>query len=317
MISTSDFIQLRPIPKNGTIAITAPASMPDAEKLKRGLAYIEQRGYKVVVGESCSSQLDYLAGDDALRANELLDFIDDDSVDAIFCARGGFGSMKILRMLDYELIKEKRKLLVGFSDITSLLLAIYAETGVGGISGMMPAYDFHSKEIPKKEADLFWQLIETGKMKYESDAKISKINTFEEQQFSGKLMAGTLSLITKLLGTKYFPDLKNSILVLEDVGEPTHKLESYLEHLSLSGTISDLKALILGTFIPAESEEYPILPSYDEVYKRVFRSYPRPILSGLNYGHIPNKISLPIGLPITVNLGTSLHISSNVNLFNS
>lgn len=317
MLANTEYLSLRSIPKNGTIAITSPASMPDVEKLKRGVAYIEQRGYKVVVGETCYSQLDYLAGDDALRANEFLDFVEDDSVDAIFCARGGFGSMKILRMLDYELIKEKRKLLVGFSDITSLLLAIYAQTGLGGISGMMPAYDFHTKEIPKKEEDLFWRLIETGEMNYESDAQISKINAFEEIEFSGKLMAGTLSLITKLLGTKYSPDFKDSILVLEDVEEQTHKLEGYLEHLSLSGAISDLRALVLGKFIPANAEEYPILPSYDEVFNRVFRSYPRPIISGLNYGHVPNKISLPIGLPITVTLGKSLNISSKVNLFNS
>lgn len=98
---STSFLPLRPIPKNGRLALTSPASTPDAEKLKRGIAYLEGRGYSVTVGQTCYSRTDYLAGDDAMRANELLDFIDDDSIDAIFCSRGGFGSMKILRMFDF------------------------------------------------------------------------------------------------------------------------------------------------------------------------------------------------------------------------
>jgi muramoyltetrapeptide carboxypeptidase len=309
------FIPLRPLPKKGRIAITSPASTPDPEKLKRGIAYLEHRGYSVIVGQTCYSKTDYLAGDDAMRANELLDFIDDDSIDAIFCSRGGFGSMKILRMLDFELIREKKKLLVGFSDITSLLLAIYTKTGISGISGMMPAYNFASSSIPAKEENQFWSLVERGEFEYEISNKLTALNDGLETSFSGPILAGTLSLVTKLLGTPYFPDLSGHIVLLEDIGERVHKLESYFEHLTLSGVLNDTKALLLGEFTQADSEEYADLPSQSDVINRVFRSYRKPFYSGFNYGHIPNVFSVPIGLPVEFTLNNHKSVRTLKNLF--
>ena len=309
------FIPLRPVPKNGRIALTSPASSPDSEKLKRGIAYLEHRGYSVKVGQTCYSKTDYLAGDDAMRANEFLDFIEDDSIDAVFCTRGGFGSMKILRMLDFELIREKKKLLVGFSDITSLLLAIYAKTGVPGISGMMPAYNFSEDFIPEKEEHQFWSLVETGEFEYDFSQPLTKLNDVEETSFSGPMIAGTLSLLTKLIGTPYAPDLRGHILLLEDIGERVHKLESYFEHLSLSGALNETAALLLGDFTPADSEEYSEVPSHDEMIYRFFKSYRKPFYSNLNYGHIPNLLSMPIGLPLEFSISEQSHVRTLKNLF--
>jgi muramoyltetrapeptide carboxypeptidase len=309
------FTPLRPVPKNGRIALTSLASTPEPEKLKQGIAYLEHRGYKVIIGETCYAKTDYLAGDDAMRANEFLDFIDDDSIDAIFCTRGGFGSMKILRMLDFELIKEKKKLLVGFSDITSLLLAIYAKTGVPGISGMMPAYNFSSKTLPQKEEQQFWSLVETGTFEYEFSQKLTKLNDVEETTFSGPMIAGTLSLVTKLLGTPYAPDLSGHILLLEDIGERVHKIEGYFEHLSLSGALNETTALLLGDFTPAETEEYSDVPSNEDLLNRVFKSYRKPFYSGINYGHIPSLLSIPIGLPLEFSFSEQNKVRTLKNLF--
>ncbi|NCP83944.1 MAG: LD-carboxypeptidase [Bacteroidetes bacterium] len=308
-------IPLRPVPRNGCIALTSPASSPDPKKLHRGIAYLEQRGYSVRVGQTCYSKTDYLAGDDALRANEFLDFIEDDSIDAVFCTRGGFGSMKILRMLDFDLIKEKRKLLVGFSDITSLLLAIYAKTGVPGISGMMPVYHFSADFIPKNEEQQFWSLVETGEFEYEFSQPLTKLNDVEEFIFSGPILAGTLSLLTKLLGTPYEPNFNGHILLIEDIGERTHKLESYFEHLSLSGALNDSVALLLGEFTPAESEEYSEVPSHEQLINRVFKNYRKPFYSNLNYGHIPNLLSVGIGLPLEFSILEKASVRTLNNLF--
>lgn len=310
------FTPLRPLPKNGKIAITSPASTPDSEKLKLGVHYLESRGYQVEIGSSCFAKKDYLAGDDALRADELLNFIERDDIDAIFCSRGGFGSMKLLRMLDYELIKEKRKLLVGFSDITSLLLGIYAQTGIGGISGMMPTYHFSNPNLPTTEETQFWNLVENGQIDFELKPKLDSFQPIENQLIEGRALAGTLSLITKLLGTPFFPSLANHILFLEDIGEPMHKLEGYFEHFQLSGHLQTATALVFGEFTPSDKEEYSDIPTQKAVLQRVFRTFRRPLFTGMNYGHIPNLFSVPIGLPVSIEMNSDTTvIRSTQSLF--
>jgi muramoyltetrapeptide carboxypeptidase len=289
--------------------------MPDNNKLKKGIAYLENRGYSVKVGDTCTTNQDYTAGDDPMRANELLDFIEDDSIDAIFCARGGFGSMKLLRMLDYELIREKRKLLTGFSDITALQWGIFAKTGVPSISGMLPAVDFCSSDLPHFFENAFWQLIETGKLDVVLPNALTTINHQEETDLKGVCMPGTLSLITKLLATPFFPNLEHSLLILEDIGEQKHKLEGYLEQLSLSGVFQQAKAILLGTFTEAEKEEYSEVPTEKELLKRVFRNSPRPVLNSFPYGHILEKLSLPLGVSMQVSLGKQTHLQTLINLF--
>lgn len=309
-------IPVRKLTKGGKIAITSPATTPDETKLKKGINYLEKRGYQVIVGDSCYSKLDYLAGDSSMRANELLEFYDDDSIDIIICARGGFGSMQLLNKLDYELIAEKRKLLIGFSDITSLLWAIYSQTGIIGISGMMPAYDFYKDSIPEEEESQFWNLIENGQLDYHFPNSLQLMNNENESVISGIAFAGTLSLISKLIGTPYMPNLTNSLLILEDIGETTHKIEAYLEHLKLSGNLQNSSGILLGNFAPAEKEEYDEVPTFEELIKRVCSLVRVPIYKGLNYGHISNKISIPIGLPLILenhNNGSRIH--SNFNLY--
>ncbi len=312
---TPDFLPLRPLPKKGTIAITSPASMPDVHKLKRGVSYLESRGYKTLIGETCTTSQDYTAGDDPMRANELLDFIEDDSIDAIFCARGGFGSMKLLRMLDFDLIQEKRKLITGFSDITALQWGIFAKTGVPSISGMLPAVDFCSPTVPVFFENAFWQLIETGTLEATLPQSISIIHHHEEKDLTGISMPGTLSLITKLLGTPFFPSVDDALLIIEDIGEQKHKLEGYLEQLSFSGVFQQVRAIVLGVFTAAEKEEYQEVPTEAELFKRIFRNVPRPVLTDFPYGHIAEKLSLPLGVPMRVSLGHQTHLQTLSNLF--
>ncbi|TNE74665.1 LD-carboxypeptidase [bacterium] len=310
-------IKLKPLPKNGTIAITCPASTPNSEKLEKGVAYLENRGYTVVIGDTCYAKQDYTAGDEPMRANELLDFIDDDSVNAIFCARGGFGSMKLLRMLDYELVKEKRKLITGFSDLTALLWGIYTQTGVPSISGMLPAVDFCSADIPTQFENQFWELINTGHFRTELNVSPVFFNEKVLSEVEGVIFPGTLSLISKLIGSPYLPDTQNGILMLEDIGEPIHKVDGYLEHLSLSGMLSSSKAVCLGAFSPAEKEEYDEVPSWQTMFQRVFRSIPTPAITGFPYGHIPAKLSLPLGVPVRVSFDSKITIETLSPLFES
>ncbi len=308
--SANKYIPLRPLPRNGIIAVTAPASPPDQQKLNRGVAYLEGIGYHVEVGKSCYEHWDYLAGSDALRAAELMRFFESPHIDAIFCARGGFGSLRLLDLLDYELIRKNRKLFCGFSDITALQWAFLSQSGMPSVSGGMVAVDFGRKVIDPEFEAQFWELVQTGSTKVTLNGSIR-----ETGAIPGAALPGTLTIASYLSGTRWFPSPDNSLLILEDVGEPRHKIEGYLEHLRLSGTLEKAACVIFGTFVPPELEEYPELPVPDLLYERTLGRAGIPWFSGLAYGHIPQKVSLPIGVQMMLSYGTSCFLQSLQSIY--
>jgi muramoyltetrapeptide carboxypeptidase len=301
---------LRRLPKHGTIAITSPATTPDSGKLESGVTYLESLGYRVVVGKTCTSKDYYLAGSDELRANELNSFFADPSIDAIFCSRGGYGGMHLLDKLNYSAIRTHPKLFCGFSDITSLQWGIYSKTSMPSVSGAMVATDFG--DLPRDEGmeAQFWQLIETGstEIHFNHTAESSTI-------YSGKLIAGTLAVAAKQMGSAYFPVLDEHILVLEDIDEPMHKIEGYLRQFLLAGHFNRVQCAIIGAFNPPEKESYDDVPSLDHILERVLGSHSIPYATGLPYGHIKNKISLPVGSPISVSLGPVSSLRSTGSLY--
>lgn len=306
------FIPLKKIPANGTLAVTAPASPVEADDLERGVRYLEKNGYRVKVGASCYSKEYYLAGSDELRGRELLQFFADSSVDAIICARGGHGSMRLLNRLDYTLIRRSRKPFIGFSDVTALQWAIYAKAGLPTISGGMVATDMARQPVAAAFEEPFWKFIQTGRADYRLDHKQER-----EMSLSGICMAGTASMAAKLMGTPYMPDLKRKLLILEDVDEPTHKIEGYLLQFALAGIYSESAAVILGKFRKAEREQYPEVPGLNEVFNRAFEGCERPRLYNLPYGHIPEKIPLPVGAPLSLSLGPTTRLKSQESIFES
>lgn len=306
------FRRLKPLPKNGTIAITAPATPVDQSRLNRGVQYFEKLGYRVEVGESCYKKIDYLAGSDALRANEFMDFIDNDSINAIVAARGGFGSMRMLKLLDFELISEKRKLFWGFSDITALQWAIYAQTGLPAISAGMIGTDFAHEEMDPDFEAAFWNLMDTGKLDIDIDHQQETV-----QEISGIAMPGTVSVAAKLLGSDFFPDTQDAIFLLEDVNEMRHKVEAYLQQFVICGLFDRCKAIVLGEYTPSPTEEYPEVPELQTVFDRVFRGTRVPVIQGLSYGHIRKKKALPLGVGLSLSLGPESTLKSNETIFDN
>jgi len=306
----ADFIPLKQIPKKAVFAVTAPATTPSPEHLQHGVSYLERLGHTVKVGDTCHNQHYYVAGDDQTRAYELMEFIDDPSVDAIICARGGYGSIRLLKFLDFELIREQRKPLIGFSDITALQWAIYARCGLPTISAGMVATDMARAPINKQFEERFWKFIESGKTEW----KLNYSQSIQET-LSGLCFTGTVSLATKLMGSSYFPDLDNAILMLEDVDEMTHKIEAYLLQMDLAGVFERSKAILLGYFRKAKNEQYPSVPPLESVFDRVFESYRKPLIKGIPYGHIDEKIPFPVGAPISLSLGPESYLKSTKSIF--
>lgn len=301
-----------PLPKGGTIGITSPASTPDPEKLNRGVRYLEQLGYRVHVGQTCHSTEHYLAGSDEMRATELMRFFADPKLDAIFCARGGYGSMHTLPMLDVQLIAHNRKLFVGFSDITALQWAFWKQTGLVTVSAGMAATDMAHESIDPAFESMFWELIESGRFHLPLADRQER-----EQRITGFSLPGTASVAAKLFGTPYMPSMEGSVLILEDVDEPRHKIEGYLRQFQMAGAFRDANAVILGEFTPSKTEGYPIVPDVETVLDRVTAGASGPVIRNVAYGHIRNKISVPVGAEVAVSLGPVSSLSSTGSLYPS
>lgn len=303
-------IPLKKLPRSGTIGVTAPASPVKEDKLNRGVSYLEKLGYRVQVGKTCYSKETYVAGDDQLRASELMNFINDPGIDAIFCARGGYGTVRILDQLDYNQIKQARKLLVGFSDITALQWAIYTQTGLITVSGGMVATDMAEMPVNEQFKSCFWELMNKGTFSY-------NLSHQQEQQteITGKGIAGTLSMGAKLSGTPYFPDLRDSILLLEDVQEPYHKIEGYLMQFLLSGAFKKLNAVLIGEFTKVEKNEYEEVPALNDIFHYIFDRVQVPVITGVPYGHIPYKIPLPVGATLSLSLGPTSQLKTQESIF--
>ncbi len=304
-------LKLRPLPANGTIGMMAPSSPIEPERLKKGIAYFKKRGYRVIVKPSCHARDNYLAGSAENRASELMDLVNDSSVDIIFFARGGFGSSAMLPLLDYNAIKSARKLMIGYSDITALEWGIYAKTGLPSLSAGMPATDFYMHPIHPGFEKSFWDFMQTGKINYDMNVSANRAGG----EVHGITLPGTLSVGAKLAGSPYFPEMRASIPILEDVGEPRHKTEGYLWQAKLAGWFEEANAVIFGSFSPAEEETFDDVPSMEKILVRLLKDTELPVITGVPYGHIDHKIPFPLGVEVSIAFGNTVKITSKDSIF--
>ncbi len=304
-------IKLRPLPANGTIGIMAPSSPIEPHRLEKGVAYFENRGYRVLVKPSCHGRDNYLAGSAEQRASELMDLVNDSSVDTIFFARGGFGSSAMLPLLDYNAIKSARKLMIGYSDITALEWGIYAKTGLPSLSTGMPATDFYMDPVHPVFEKSFWDFMQTGKINYRLSVQANR----KSGEVRGIAFPGTLSVAAKLAGSPYYPKLNHGIPILEDVGEPRHKTEGYLWQAKLSGWFEEANAVIFGSFSPPETETFDDVPSMEKVLDRLLKDTDVPVVRDVPYGHIDHKIPFPLGVELSIAFGDKVIITSTDSIF--
>lgn len=308
---------LRPIPRNGKIAVTCPSSSVDENRLKSGINYLENEGYSVVVGKSCYSNYAYLSTPDDQRAKELMDFFNDDSIDAIICARGGYGTIRLLPYLDFTAIKKANKCLVGYSDVTALAWAIYAKTGLPSISGSMVAADFGDPKATDENKQHCLSLLRG--INFECSIPLDEVTAkrLTELNISGILLPGTLSVLAKLIGTPYLPKLSKVHLLLEDIGEPSRKLDGYLQQMLHANALSSLSSLLIGDFDGREKADEA---KYDQsiFLDPVIQKTNIPCFSNWPFGHIPDKRSFPVGLACQLSINeNNLVLKASSPLFDS
>ena len=271
------------------IGVVAPASPFDLKKFNQGVAILENLGYRVVVLPGLFEKKGYLAGSDQHRADFLHQMFASPDIKAVFCARGGFGSLRILSLLDFDLIKENPKIFLGFSDITALLSVLKEKCSM---------VVFHGPNIATL-GNAGDQLAATllNAMTKEKPVKIQEPRAvvLKQGRAFGQVIGGNLNTICHLLGTPFTPAFKNSILLLEDRGEPLYKIDRMLTHLKLAGCFKDLAGLILGDFTQSNDNQ-----QIYKLFKSVFKDIELPILAGLPIGHIRQNIIIPLGIEATL-----------------
>jgi muramoyltetrapeptide carboxypeptidase len=214
---------------------------------------------------------------------------------ALFCVRGGYGSLRLLPNLDYEAARCHPKLLVGYSDITALHLALFRKAGWVGLSGPMVAVEWPDPD-PASET-LFWNMV-GGTAPYDIIGPDGEhLTPMRPGTVEGVLLGGNLTLITKLIGTPYLPVLDGAILFIEEVGEPPYRIDGMLAQLKLAGILDRLGGLVIGGLTGWEPDD-PDKPtlSYETVLADYVETLSCPVATGLVYGHFPVKNTMPIGV---------------------
>lgn len=271
------------------VGVIAPAGPVSPEDLEPGIQRLEDFGYRAFRGAHLYDSLAYTAGDDASRLEDLHAVFARPEIRAVFCARGGYGCLRLLSQIDASLVRTNPKILMGYSDITSLLWGLHAATGLVCFHGPV-VKGFKSREGSADLESLFrWvrdpadppeiDLSPTGRVVHEGKA-------------SGPVFGGNLSLISSLLGTPFMPDLSGAILFLEETREPLYRIDRMLTHLTLGGVFDRLSGLLAGDF--GENKV-----TYEVVDLLRERLYPLgiPVVTGLPVGHCGHNTPLPIGLP--------------------
>ena len=298
----------RPLPPGGTIGIVSPSGPSSPESLARAVAALENRGYRVVVGESAGSAggaiHPYLAGADEGRLRDLNHFLGDPSIDLILCARGGYGAGRLLHRLDYDAARRDPKPLVGYSDVTALSLAFAARAGVVTFSGIMATagHGFGEDTLdPHSEAGFWLAVGDHGFPRTFERPEGTAPWTIHRAGPGGALtLTGTvypvcLSLLTSLVGTPYVPDLAGAILVIEDIHEELYVVDRCLTQLRLAGLLENLTAILIGSFNGTTPEEDALLERGVPALCLALAPEHVAVASGVAYGHIPRRMTLPVG----------------------
>ncbi len=280
------------------IGVISPSSTPSAqEKIDKGVQYLEHLGYRVRVGRHAMAEHGYLAGTDDLRAEDLNEMLRDPSVKAVFATRGGYGTPRLLQLVDYNAVRRNPKILVGYSDLTALQLALYKKTGLITFSGPMVGVEMWDSIDPFTE-EHFWRTItSSARIGVLRNPEGEQVSFYNRGKASGILIGGNLSLLVSLLATPYLPNLRETLLVLEDVDEAPHRVDRMFAQLHHAGITKNIAGLILGKFTDCVPFD-PAKPhlTVEQVLEDVLRRITCPVLANFQYGHVAKKLTVPIGV---------------------
>lgn len=276
------------------IALAAPSGFIEPESLKTGAAWLEAQGFELEFMPHVFARHYYTAGTDFERADDVNEAFARPDIKALFCVRGGAGSSKILPYLDYALIKKNRKPVFGLSDSTALQNALFACSGNVSYTGFLPIFDFKNGSLDEK-INQSLNMVFAGREQKASGGKC--LNAGSAQ---GVMVGGCLSVLNYLCGTPYFPSLQGKILLIEDVGEKTYRIDLMLNQLKSQKDFAGLNGIVFGQFLNCvEADEGD--GSVSEIIADFAQNLDIPVITDFPYGHVASRYVLPIGKKVCLN----------------
>lgn len=275
------------LPAGGVIGLIAPAG-PAQLDLDSATQWMHARGYQLRVFPGVWEKNGYLAGSDAARAGDLHAAFADDSIDAIFCLRGGYGSPRLLDSIDFELLRRHPKPFVGYSDITALHLAITRYAGFVTFHGPMLNADLLGNKQSPTESSLL-RMLSGQQPRLLSHPDEYPLITVAPGCASGRLLGGNLSLICATIGSPFELDDQDAILFIEDVNEPLYRVDRLLTHLRLAGKLNRLRGVLVGDFAGVD------LSALVQLLRQELGPLGIPVLAGWRSGHCDPNLTLPLG----------------------
>jgi len=282
----------RALRRGAVIGIAAPGGPVDRKRLREGEALLRAAGFDVYRRKDLLARDGYTAGSDARRADELMELVNDPAIAAIICARGGYGCDRILPLLDADAFARAAKPLVGYSDITALLLWQRRCAGLIGFHG--PMLD-RGADLDRAAFDhLIAHLTGEGAL-----PSTLRGRALVGGRATGRIVGGSLTLLAASIGSAWELDTRGAVLLLEDVGERPYRIDRMLQQLRAAGKFEQLAALGIGRFEGCVDERYP-RPGVDAVIERALRPLGVPIVTGLPFGHVKRNYAWPMGGRATI-----------------
>ena len=306
-----------PLLKPGdTIMFVAPAGPLDRQRMELAKQRLEERGYRIKMRDDMFAETGYLAGSDQRRAEELMQAFLDPEVDAVFPGTGGYGTMRMLELLDFDAIRANPKLFIGFSDITALHSALNQHAGLVTYHSPNPMWGLGSEDnLQPFSAKYFFGAVEQAAHDELADPQdgyliecpdgVPQPVALGSGRARGRLVGGNLSLVAAVEGTPYAIDTQDAILLIEDVHEAPYRIDRMLRQLQLAGKLEGLRGAVLGQFTDAydEDEEQPAEGddfSVNGVLRQYFADAGIPVLMNFPIGHYPQNCTLPLGAEVEI-----------------
>ena len=275
-----------------TIGIIALSGACDKEKVLNAKKFFETEGFNVKLSKNIFDKDRYLAGSDDKKLEELHKFFTDSGIDIIMCARGGYGAIRLVNRIDYNLIKKNPKIFCGFSDVTALLLMIYKKTGMVVYHGPMATSDFGDESYPLTSSlkgrentyNFFLDAIKGEKLQFQG------IKIYKDDSAQGIIWGGNLATVVSLCGLDFIPN-EDFIFFAEDLNEPVYKIDKMFQQLiNIDKFKQNCKGIVLGDFLDCGNEKL-----LSEYFEELAQRLEIPLAGGFRITHEREKITVPIG----------------------
>ena len=285
---------MQKIKSGDKVAVLAPCGqIGDMSKISSAIEYLKCLGLKPVLGKHLLKVNRYMAGTDKERAADINTAFSDKQIKAIFCVRAAAGGTRVLPYIDYELVRANPKPFIGFCDNAAIQIALHQKSKLVSYNGFVMAYDFKNGHLDNLIKDNLEKLLNGEKFTIKSG------KTLQKGTADGKLICSNLTVLTRMAGTPYFPNLRDKILLIEEVNEPVYKIDLMLQQLKQQKNFDKLKGVIFGQFtgVKADKEDGTIKDCPLDFIKGTNL----PAIYDFNFGHTPSRHVLPMGAKVSLN----------------